>query len=94
MGNLADTGVERLVISRGGDPGLAMHGGQVRRLNYSPLEPLEPRGTGDSIFAGVATQLIGGADWTEATNRHRGGAPSASPAAGSARALRSPPETS
>jgi 1-phosphofructokinase len=66
MGTLADTGVERLVVSRGDEPGLAMHGGLVRQLNYPPLEPLEPRGTGDSIFAGVATQLIGGADWDEA----------------------------
>jgi 1-phosphofructokinase len=65
MGSLADTGVERLVVSRGEDPGLAMHGGLVRQLNYPPLEPLEPRGTGDSIFAGVATRLIGGAEWDE-----------------------------
>jgi sugar/nucleoside kinase (ribokinase family) len=62
---LADIGVERLVVSRGEDPGLAMDGGVARQLNFPPLGPLEPlelRGAGDSIFAGLATWLIGGAE--------------------------------
>ena len=41
-----------------------MHGGAVRQLNYPPLEALEPRGAGDSIFAGVGTRLIGGRNGT------------------------------
>lgn len=60
MANLADTGWSGSWCRVGKTPGLALHGGLMRQLNYPPLEPLEPRGTGDSIFAGSSRSWSAG----------------------------------
>lgn len=61
MRRLRDEGAGTVVVSRAGDPALALVGDDVVTVTVPPLEPAEPKGAGDSMTAGmVATLLRGG----------------------------------
>ena len=66
MRELCAERVERMLVSCGDDPALAMHKSQGAEVRYPQLEPREPRGSGDSIFAAIVTRLAGGEDWEPA----------------------------
>jgi 1-phosphofructokinase len=61
MRRLREEGAGTVVVSRAGDPALALVGDEVVTVTMPPLEPAEPKGAGDSMTAGmVATLLRGG----------------------------------
>jgi 1-phosphofructokinase len=64
--SLRDSGAEAVLISRAGDPALALIGDRVLEVRPPVLQVAEPRGAGDSMTAGVAVVLARGGDLEEA----------------------------
>ena len=56
---LHDAGADTVLISRGEQPALVLDGvaGRYLELSGPRVEPLEPRGTGDSMFAALGASL-------------------------------------
>ncbi len=63
---LCSEGAEALLISRAGEPALALLGDRVVEVHPPKLEVMEHRGAGDSMTAGVAAVLAAGGDLDEA----------------------------
>ncbi|HTU78416.1 MAG TPA: PfkB family carbohydrate kinase [Solirubrobacteraceae bacterium] len=61
-------GADAVLISRAERPALAFDGVGARylRLTGPRVEPVEPRGTGDSMFAALGASLAGGHELTDA----------------------------
>jgi 1-phosphofructokinase len=59
---LHDLGARDVVISRGGEPTVALVGGQRYLVVAPSLEIVEPRGSGDSMTAALAAGLATGLD--------------------------------
>lgn len=59
---LRDDGAGAIVISRAGEPALAMIDDEVYEVRVPPLQVAEHRGAGDSMTAGVAAVLAQGGD--------------------------------
>jgi 1-phosphofructokinase len=67
MQQLRDEGAGTVIVSRAAEPALALPadgpgGGtdEVIEIRVPPLEPVEPRGAGDSMTAGVVASLVRG----------------------------------
>lgn len=60
---IAGHGVETVVVSRAAEPALALHDGTVVTLQVPTLEPVDTRGGGDSMTAGVAATLARARTW-------------------------------
>ncbi|MEV1288587.1 PfkB family carbohydrate kinase [Micromonospora sp. NPDC049679] len=63
---LHDEGGETVMISRAGDPALALLDGEVFEVRMPRLQAADPRGAGDSMTAGVSAVLARGGDLHEA----------------------------
>ncbi|MBM2621479.1 phosphofructokinase [Actinoplanes sp. LDG1-06] len=63
---LLDRGVEAVLISRAGDPALALYDGHECEVHPPPLRVNEHRGAGDSMTAGVVSVLARGGSLDEA----------------------------
>lgn len=59
---IADVGVELVVVSRAADPTLVVHEGRAFTVTGPSLEPVDTRGGGDSMTAGIAAALAQGED--------------------------------
>lgn len=59
---LHEDGAETVLISRVAEPALVLDGARERYLELAGphVEPIEPRGTGDSMFAALGASLAGG----------------------------------
>jgi 1-phosphofructokinase len=57
MHDLVAAGAERAVVTRAEDPTLALVDGEVLEIVAPRLEPLDFRGAGDSLMAGLAAGL-------------------------------------
>ncbi|MGW0434167.1 1-phosphofructokinase family hexose kinase [Micromonospora sp. NPDC003197] len=62
MHKLHTEGAESVVVSRAGDPALALIEGEVYEVHMPRLQAADPRGAGDSLTAGVAAVLARGGD--------------------------------
>lgn len=62
MHQLHTEGAESVVVSRAGDPALALIDGEVYEVHMPRLQAADPRGAGDSLTAGVAAVLARGGD--------------------------------
>ncbi|MHA6794433.1 1-phosphofructokinase family hexose kinase [Pseudonocardia bannensis] len=60
MRKLRSAGAGTVVVSRAGDPALALVGDEVLEVHAPPLEPAEPRGAGDSMTAGMTVCIARG----------------------------------
>lgn len=60
---VADAGAENILVSRGNDAALAVVDDHELQLRFPRLEPIEPRGAGDSIFAGISAMRAAGKPW-------------------------------
>ena len=65
MRTLQRSGAERVVVSRGDRPALAL-AGEVLEVAGPRLEPVDVRGAGDAMTAGLAAALARGETWEEA----------------------------
>ncbi|SDZ28506.1 1-phosphofructokinase [Micromonospora pattaloongensis] len=63
---LHDEGAETVLISRAGDPALALLEGDVFEVEVPRLQTADPRGAGDSMTAGVSAVLARGGELDEA----------------------------
>ncbi|MEE6273463.1 1-phosphofructokinase family hexose kinase [Georgenia wangjunii] len=63
---LVADGVEAMVLSRAGAPALLVRAGSARLVVGPVVTPLDHRGAGDSMTAGIAVALGRGADVTDA----------------------------
>ncbi|MBP1158826.1 MULTISPECIES: PfkB family carbohydrate kinase [Rhodococcus] len=61
MERLHAEGAETVVVSRAGDPALALVGGELWEVPPPPLRPADHRGAGDSMTAGIAVAVASGA---------------------------------
>ncbi len=66
MRQLARSGAASVVVSREAEPVLALVDGEVLEFTTPTLEPLDDRGTGDSLTAGIAADLARGEDLAQA----------------------------
>jgi 1-phosphofructokinase len=57
---LHEDGAETVLISRAEEPALVLDGERYLELTGPRVETLEPRGTGDSMFAALGASLAGG----------------------------------
>jgi 1-phosphofructokinase len=57
---LAQAGAQNVVLTRGDRPALALLDGQLLEVVHPKLEPVETRGAGDSLTAGVAAGITRG----------------------------------
>jgi 1-phosphofructokinase len=64
LDRLHEDGAETVLISRAEEPALVLDGADGRRLELTGprVEALEPRGTGDSMFAALGASLASGQD--------------------------------
>lgn len=83
MRDVQQRGAERVVVTAGAEPTLALDGSHVWRISSPKITPVNPIGSGDSFTAGLVWRLLGGHDLGEAA---RWGA-----AAGAANALSAMP---
>jgi 1-phosphofructokinase len=63
---LARAGADNVVLTRGDDPSLAQLEGSLYEVRVPRLEPVETRGAGDSLTAGVAAGILRGLPLPEA----------------------------
>ena len=63
---LHEEGAEAVVLTRAGDPALALIDEQVFTVEVPPLQVVEHRGAGDSMTAGISAVLARGGDLHEA----------------------------
>ena len=63
---MVDGGVELVVVSRAAEPALAVHGKSELLVSGPSLEPVDTRGGGDSMTAGIAAALAQGKDIEDA----------------------------
>ncbi len=63
---LMAAGAEHVVVSRAAEPALSVIDGALLQAAAPTLSPVEPRGAGDSMTAGLATALARGADMVAA----------------------------
>jgi 1-phosphofructokinase len=61
-----EAGAERVVVSRADRPALATDGDRILELSAPRLEPVDVRGAGDSMTAGIAAALARGDGWEDA----------------------------
>jgi 1-phosphofructokinase len=67
MHQLQSDGARAVVVTRAGDPALALSADKEVQLVHSPpLGPMEPRGAGDSLTAGMTACLAKGDPWETA----------------------------
>jgi 1-phosphofructokinase len=66
MRRLHDEGAGSVVVSRAGEPALALLDGQVYTVEVPSLQVVEHRGAGDSMTAGLASVIARGGDLREA----------------------------
>lgn len=66
MQRLRAAGTDHVVLSRAGDPALALLGDLAWEVGGPSLTPVEHRGAGDSMTAGIAAGIAAGLDLTEA----------------------------
>ena len=59
---IGEGGVELVVVSRAADPTLVVHEGKAFTVAAPSLEPVDTRGGGDSMTAGIAAALAQGED--------------------------------
>ncbi|MFC7546121.1 1-phosphofructokinase family hexose kinase [Plantactinospora sp. GCM10030261] len=62
MREMAGRGARTVVVSRAGEPALALIEDEVLEVRMPKLEAADPRGAGDSMTAGVAAVLAKGGD--------------------------------
>jgi 1-phosphofructokinase len=66
MRRLVDDGVGSVIVSHGDERASALHDGELVHAVAPALEPVETRGAGDSLTAGVAAALARGGSITDA----------------------------
>jgi 1-phosphofructokinase len=66
MRAMAEEGADCVVVSRAGDPALALVDGEVLQIDAPPLQLADHRGAGDSMTAGIAAALARGAEVPDA----------------------------
>lgn len=66
MRKLAEEGAQNVVVSRAGDPALAMADDGLWEVTSPPLTSVDHRGAGDSMTAGIATALARGESLVDA----------------------------
>ena len=64
--DLAGRGAESVVVTRGDAPSIALLDGVFHEVHVPRVEPVDPRGAGDSFTAGVAAALARGATLDDA----------------------------
>ncbi|MCT2585499.1 phosphofructokinase [Actinophytocola sp. S1-96] len=60
--DIARGGVDLVVVSRAADPTIAVYGGNAVTVTAPALDPVDTRGGGDSMTAGIAAAFAQGAD--------------------------------
>jgi 1-phosphofructokinase len=66
MQSLAERGTQCVVVTRAHKPTLALFDGALHVVKGPKFEPLDPRGAGDSMTAGIAAALARGNDMRDA----------------------------
>jgi len=66
MKGLVEEGARNVVLSRAGDPAMALLDGQLWEVLAPPMHLADHRGAGDSMTAGIAAALAAGKTMTEA----------------------------
>ncbi|MFE7421746.1 1-phosphofructokinase family hexose kinase [Rhodococcus sp. NPDC057529] len=66
MTELVEEGARTVVLSRAGDPAMAMIDGELWEVVAPPMHLVDHRGAGDSMTAGIAAGLADGKSLTEA----------------------------
>jgi 1-phosphofructokinase len=58
--SLAGEGAEHVVVSRAGDPTIGLVDGELLEVTAPTMQPVDPRGAGDSMTAGLAMAVARG----------------------------------
>jgi 1-phosphofructokinase len=66
---LAERGAQRVVLTRGKDPAVALGGDEAYELVAPALETADHRGAGDSMTAALAAGVAAGEDWMAVLTR-------------------------
>jgi 1-phosphofructokinase len=66
MRRLREAGADKVVVSRGPEPALTLVDDHLYELIGPRFEAVDPRGTGDSMFAALGVGLAGGARFLDA----------------------------
>lgn len=62
---LRNEGVDRVVVSRAGEPAVAVDASRILLVTPPPVTTADPRGAGDSQTAGMTARLAAGDDWED-----------------------------